>query len=138
MSEMFPSPISLDIQDLPAIPTPDRNELAPIDTIVDMDEPLPYKRIVMSHGRIMHIINPYDKIPVRILQFTSASSQLLLIQNKILPLQDIQTISQCESDRNGVICTTYNGTKISLTGITPAQIATLLSGLSQWLQGMHA
>ena len=139
MSEMFPSPISLDIQDLPAIPTPDRDELAPIETIVDIDEGLPYKRILLSHDRIMHIINPDNEHPIKILQFNSMTGlDLLLIQNKIVPLLDIQSLTYCEPSEDGAAITTDKGTKIIIKGLTPADVATLICGLSQWLQGMHA
>lgn len=126
MSELFPSPIQLDIQDLPAIPTPERTEFAPYMEEMLSDEPLDYKRSLASHGRIIHILDASKSTPIKVVQFGGMDGALLLLQNKIVPLRDILVIRRCKSSGNGVLCTTVGGVKMFFSGLTPSHIVTLM------------
>ena len=129
MSEMFPSPISLDIQDLPAIPTPDRDELAPYNENSLSDAPLDYKRVEASHGRLIHILDASTSTPIKVIQFNGMDGALLLLQNKIVPLRDILVIRRCKRKGNGVLCITVGCVKMFFSGLTPSHIVTLMIAL---------
>ncbi len=126
MSELFPSPIQLDIQDLPAIPTPERAEFAPYNEISVADDSLDYKRMEASHGRIIHILDVSKSNPIKVIQFNGMGGALLLLQNKIIPLHDVLSTRRCKSKSNGVLCTTSNGAKMFFSGLTPSHIVTLM------------